>query len=120
ILYQTGRIYGNYAYLSMVRLSQLAPNSVWAHQAVGEAYQSEGNYDLAIQEYRQALAINPGHLGIHYRIGRSLLLKARKTTASDQAVPEAMREFEHELRLDPTNRSEERRVGKECRYRWWA
>lgn len=97
ILYQTGRIFGNYAYLNIVKLSQMAPDSVWAHQAVGEAYQSEGNYDLAIQEYRQALKLNPAHLGLHYRIGRSLALQLTKGT------PEAILEFEEELRLDPTN-----------------
>jgi tetratricopeptide (TPR) repeat protein len=115
VLYQTGRIYGNYAYLSIVRLSQVAPNSVWAHQAAGEAYQSEGNHELAIHEYRQALAISPSHLGIHYRIGRSLLLQARKTTAPDQAVPEALQEFEQELRLDPSNANAAYELGEAYR-----
>jgi tetratricopeptide (TPR) repeat protein len=115
ILYHTGRLYGNYAYLNIVKLSKVAPDSVWAHQATGEAYESEGNYELAIQEYRQVLALNPGHPGTHYRIGRSLLLQGKKTTAPDQTVPEALAEFEQELRLDPTNANAAYELGEAYR-----
>ncbi len=115
ILYHTGRLYGNYAYLNIVRLSKVAPDSVWAHQAVGEAYESEGNYELAVQEYRQVLALDPAHPGIHYRVGRSLLLQGKKTTAPDQTVPEALREFERELLLDPTNANAAYELGEAYR-----
>jgi len=115
ILYQTGRIYGNYAYLNIVKLSMVAPDSVWAHLATGEAYESEGNYELAVREYRQVLAIAPAHLGIHYRIGRALLLQARKTTAPDRNVLGAMDEFEQELRRDPTNANAAYELGEAYR-----
>jgi tetratricopeptide (TPR) repeat protein len=96
ILYQTSRIYANFAYLTLRKLSQVAPDSVWKQQAAAEADESQGNYDLAITEFRQVLATDPARRGIHYRIGRVLLLKSEQPT-------ETSKEFELELQLDPTN-----------------
>src|SRR5579859_7117144 len=33
VLYQTGRLCGNFAYLAMQKLADVAPDSVWRHQA---------------------------------------------------------------------------------------
>ncbi len=94
ILYQSSRLYGNYAYLSLQKLAQIAPDSVWLHEAAADAYQSAGNHEFAAAEYRRVLAQAPNRPGIHYRLGRALL--AGSTT-------DAAREFEEELALDPTN-----------------
>ncbi len=99
VLYHTGRLCGNFAYLAMQRLSQVAPASIWRHQASGELYESEDHYELAIREYRAVLASDPGRPGIHFRLGRALL--ARPQQSNSQA--EAFKEFEQELQLDPTN-----------------
>ena len=37
ILYQTAKIYGNFAFLTMEKLAQVAPTSVWRHLAAAEA-----------------------------------------------------------------------------------
>src|ERR1043165_1371969 len=37
VLYHTGKIFGNFAFLSMQKLAQVAPASVWRHQAEAEA-----------------------------------------------------------------------------------
>ena len=37
VLYHTGRIYGNFAYMVMTKLHDKAPNSIWMLQAQGEA-----------------------------------------------------------------------------------
>ncbi len=100
VLYQTGRLCGNYAYLSMQRLQQVAPESLWRHLASGDLFESQGDYALAIREYRRVLAIDPNHPGIHYRLGRALL---RSKQPDSQA--EALKEFEEELRVDPANAS---------------
>jgi tetratricopeptide (TPR) repeat protein len=94
VLYHTGRLCGNFAYLTMRKLSQLAPGSVWMRQAAGEAYESQGNHDLAIREYQEVLALDPRRPGIHFRLGRALLSRSQA---------EALKEFEQELQLDPTN-----------------
>lgn len=94
ILYHSGRLYANFAYLTMQKLTEVAPDSVWKHLASGDTYESQGHHDLAIREYRAVLSLDPGRPGVHFRIGRALL-------ASSQA--EALKEFERELQLDPTN-----------------
>jgi tetratricopeptide (TPR) repeat protein len=102
ILYHTSRVYANFAYLTLQKLDTVAPTSVWRHQAVAEAYESEGSTDLAIGEYREVLKLDPQRVKIHYRIGRTLLAGWQLThVAADRA--EAAREFEQELQLDPGN-----------------
>ncbi len=52
VLYHSGRLFANYAYLQTMRLATVAPESVWLHQAAGEANESQGLYDAALREYR--------------------------------------------------------------------
>jgi tetratricopeptide (TPR) repeat protein len=102
ILYQTGKIYGNFAFLTMWKLAQVAPNSVWRHLAAAEAQESQGSYDQAIQEYREVLRLEPGRSGIHYRIGRTLLSRYWQRHLPDDTA-EAQKEFESELQSFPSN-----------------
>ena len=102
ILYHSGRLFANFAYLQTMRLSSVAPDSVWLHQAAGEADESQGMYDAALREYRQVLAAAPRRPGINHRIGRVLLARANGDPASDDAR-DARKAFEAELALDPTN-----------------
>ena len=110
ILYHSSRIYANFAYLTLHKLSEVAPTSVWTHQAAGEAQESQGNYDLAIAEYRQVLSSTPTRRGIHYRIGRALLLRGRSQRSDVQS--EALGEFQLELQLDPTNANAAYEIGE--------
>ena len=98
VLYQTGRLCGNFAYLAMQRLQEVAPDSVWRHLASGDLFESQGDYALAIREYRRVIALEPNRPGIHYRLGR-VLLKAKE--ADSRA--EALKQFGQELNIDPTN-----------------
>ena len=63
VLYHTGRIFGNFAFLTMQKLAQVAPASVWRHQAEAEAYEAQGSNDAAISEYRQVLSVDPRSAG---------------------------------------------------------
>jgi tetratricopeptide (TPR) repeat protein len=103
VLYHTGRLFSNYAYLLTMRLAEVAPTSIWMHQAAGEANESMGSYDAALDEYRKVLALAPDRPGIHYRLGRVFLARARPPLSEPGAEPSAAREFEEELRIDPTN-----------------
>ncbi len=103
VLYHTGRILGNYAYLQTVRLARVAPDSVWLHQAAGEANESQGLLDEAIREYEQVLAMDPGRPGLHFRIGRVLLSRAAQAKGDPAAEAAAVKEFEQELQADPTH-----------------
>ncbi len=102
-LYHAGRLFANYAYLSTVKLADVAPDSPWLHLAAGEAYESQGRLDPAIREYKEVLSLQPNRPGVHYRIGRALLARAKQSTDDAVSEPEALREFEQELRLDQTN-----------------
>jgi tetratricopeptide (TPR) repeat protein len=102
VLYHTGKVYGNYAFLTVQKLAQEAPNSVWRHLAAAEAFESQGSYNEAISEYRHVLAIDPNRAGIHYRIGRTLLAQSHQTGAQANTA-EALKEFEEELQADPGN-----------------
>ena len=106
VLYHSGRLFANFAYLQTMRLATVAPDSVWLHQAAGEANESQGLYDAAIREYRQVLTAAPRRPGIHFRIGRVLLQRSKDDASSAEMAGdagEARKEFEAELALDPTN-----------------
>ncbi len=102
VLYQTGKVYGNLAYLTMKKLDQVAPDSVWRHEAAAEAFESQGANESAIPEYREVLALDPHRPGIHYRLGRTLLARSVKTKSPEDAA-EAAKEFEQELQQEPSN-----------------
>jgi tetratricopeptide (TPR) repeat protein len=102
ILYYNERIYGNYAYLTVRKLAEVAPSSVWRHMAAGEAQESQGNYVAAIAEYRKVLQLSPNRPGIHYRLGRTFLAKWHGDQQQAD-LDEAKNEFAVELQLDPNN-----------------
>ena len=111
VLYYTGKVYGNYAFLTIRKLAQEAPNSVWRHLAAAEAFESQGSYNDAIGEYRAVLQLDPGRLGIHYRIGRTLLAQSHQTGAQTN-TDDARKEFEQELQLDPRNGNAAYEIGE--------
>ncbi len=102
VLYHTGRIYGNYAYIVMERLHDKAPNSIWMLQAQGEANESQKNYDAAIIAFNHVLALDPKRPGIHYRLGRVYLGRFHQASKPEDRDA-AMREFAAELAVDPAN-----------------
>lgn len=102
VLYHTGRIYGNYAYIVMEKLHDKAPGSVWMLQAQGEANESQKNYDAAIVAFNHVLTIDPRRPGIHYRLGRVYLARFTEGQKAEDRDA-AQREFAAELAIDPDN-----------------
>jgi tetratricopeptide (TPR) repeat protein len=111
ILYQTGKIYGNFAFLTMEKLAQVAPTSVWKHLAAAEAHESQGSYVLAIPEYNEVLNLEPQRPGIHYRLGRSLLGRYWQRHSLEDLTA-AEKEFEQELQIDPANANSAYELGE--------
>ena len=111
ILYHNERIFGNFAYLTVHTLTEVAPDSVWRYQAQAEALESQGSHDAAIDAYHKVLALDPKRLGIHYRIGRVLRERAR-----DSHHPEdlqlSMTEFQQELKINPDNANAAYEIGE--------
>jgi tetratricopeptide (TPR) repeat protein len=102
VLYHTGRIYGNFAYLTMEKLQTAAPDSIWMLQARGEANESQKNYDAAIAAFNQVLSLDPHRPGIHYRMGRIYLARFTENQKPEDRDA-AIREFNAELEVDPSS-----------------
>lgn len=100
VLYHTGRIFGNYAYVVMEKLHDSAPNSIWMIQAQAEAYESQKDYESAIAAYSRVLTMEPNRPGIHYRIGRTYLRRFQ-SSHDDHDRSLAQDEFRAELKTDP-------------------
>lgn len=115
ILYHSGKLFGNYAFLTMKQLSDVAPDSSWWHQASAEVHESQGEYDISIDEYQKVLALDPQRPGIHFRIGRAMLLRAPQSQDPKKGTAEALNEFEQELRIDPTNANALYELGEQHR-----
>jgi len=102
VLYNTGRIFGNYTYVVMEKLHDKAPGSVWMLQASAEALESQKDYAGAIAAFERVLAAEPKRPGIHYKMGRVYLRRFQDAhDAKDQGL--AADEFRAELAVDPLN-----------------
>ena len=111
IVYYTGRLFGDFSFLTMQKLSDIEEDSVWARLAAAEAYETREKYELAIVEYRKVLELEPGRAGIRFRIGRIL----RYDMQPRRPLGEAVAEFEKELQLDPSNASAAYELGEALR-----
>jgi predicted Zn-dependent protease len=100
VLYHTGRIYGNIAYVVMEKLHDNAPDSIWMLQAQGEANETQKEYGLAIQGYEHILKLDPRRPGIHYRIGR-VYLRRFQDSQDEKDRTAAQEQFKAELEVDP-------------------
>lgn len=102
VLYHTGRIYGNFAFIVMSKLHDSAPGSTWTLQAQGDLHESLKEYDEAIFSFNHVLSLDPRRPGIHYRLGR--IYQSRSMNGQKPEDREAaQREFAAELALDPGN-----------------
>lgn len=73
-------------------------NTAAIHLDFGRAYAEAGNPDLAIVEFKKAIALNPRLPEAHYCLGASYLL-----SQGQAGFPEAIREFHRELELNPND-----------------
>ncbi len=102
VLYHTGRIFGNIAYVVMERLHDEAPGSVWMLQAQGEANEAQKDYDAAIIAFNHVLVLDPTRPGIHYKLGR-VYLKRYEEAHKPEDRESARKEFAAEIAVDPGN-----------------
>ncbi|WP_263354394.1 tetratricopeptide repeat protein [Acidicapsa acidisoli] len=102
VLYQTGRVYGNFTYQVMEKLHDEAPNSIWMLQAQGEAAESQKDYDTALAAFNHVLVLDANRPGIHYRMGRVYLTRFRENHL-DKDRDAALEQFRAELAIDPQN-----------------
>jgi len=116
ILYHVSRLHADRSYRLMTQLMQAAPDSCWVHLASAQLQESLGRYELAQQEYRKAIELNPTLPGAHYGLGRAILNGPKDPNAADKAA----REFERELALTPHHAAAEFELGEIARERGQA
>ena len=114
VLYRASRLHGDRALQTMRRLVEVAPDSSWKHLSYAEVLETQKRYDLAIIEYRKVIRADPEMPGVHYELGRTLLLKSPDR---EEARDEALKEFQQDLALDPRNSAAEYEIGEICRRR---
>lgn len=111
VLYVTAHFFSELANRASSEIAATLPNSYQAHELDAEAYESQEKWDEASAEYKQILEKNPNLPGIHYRLGRILLVRPEAPGNLD----EAKKEFEAELQIDPSNASAEYALGEIAR-----
>jgi tetratricopeptide (TPR) repeat protein len=99
ILFQVSRLHADRSTELMSDLVRAAPHSAWVHFANAQVQESLERYDAAIQEYQNVLAAEPSMPGVHYRLGRVMLLAPR----SPESIQKARKAFEEELAISPRN-----------------
>jgi tetratricopeptide (TPR) repeat protein len=109
ILFQVSRAYADRSYELMSTLRHSAPDSPWVHYANAQVQESLARYDVARQEYENVLKRQPAMSGVHYRLGRVILLGSPRTPESIEA---ATRAFEQELANDSHNADAEYELGE--------
>src|SRR5579859_369423 len=107
VLYTATHFYSELASRAAQQLAATAPASAEAQELEAEALESHGKLDEAVAEYRRILEKYPGQPGIHYRLGRIILAEPATATTAD----DAKKEFEAELKIDPTAASAEFMLG---------
>jgi tetratricopeptide (TPR) repeat protein len=112
-VYQVSRLHADRSYQLMKQLTDTAPDSYWVHLATAQVHESLQRHDLAQQEYRKVIELNPTTPGAHYGLGRAILAASKDPPAIDQAA----REFERELALSPENADAEFELGEIARER---
>jgi tetratricopeptide (TPR) repeat protein len=109
VLFTSTHVYSELASRAAQDLAATAPASHQAEQLEAEAFESQGNWDKAIAEYKKILDQDPKVSGIHYRLGRIFLSKSPAETANAET------EFTEELKLNPDNASAEFMLGEIAR-----
>jgi tetratricopeptide (TPR) repeat protein len=109
VLYLTTHYYSELAMRASRTLAETAASSPQAQQLEAEAFESQGDWDKAIAEYRKILEQNSRQHGIHYRLGRIFLIK-------NPPDPEnSKKELEEELKIDPNSAASEFLLGETAR-----
>lgn len=109
VLYLTTHYYSELAMRASNELAAAAPSSPQAQQLEAEAFESQGEWDKAVTQYRRILEQNPQRHGIHYRLGRLYLTRTPPDSGN------ARKELEAELAVDPNSAAAEFLLGEIAR-----
>ena len=105
ILYSAYRVYSDMAAESLLSLSIVAPNSARTHQALAHEFAERGNTTEAIEQYREALKIEPQLPGLHFELGEMFKV------SGSQHEAEAEAEYKAALQVNPRDEQAQCRLG---------
>jgi tetratricopeptide (TPR) repeat protein len=97
VLYEAGQLYGKLSSQIYLHLMEVAPHTARGYQLTGEVASTEGNWQVAIDAYRQALKLEPNLPGLHLRIATLMLLHPQ----DPDDWKEALEELDAELKVNP-------------------
>jgi tetratricopeptide (TPR) repeat protein len=108
VLYLDAKLHMNAFNDATFAMFQRTPNSYRVHELSAEIFEVENRYSDAVGEYRKAITLAPDAPGLHFRLGRALLL-AKHTPESLQQAAAA---FQAELKLSPEDAASEFQLGQ--------
>lgn len=103
IIYSAYRIYSELKEQSILSLMVVAPKSAYLHELMGLELAKHGHAAEAIENFREAIKIDPRRPGPHYELAEVL-------NASDVTRKEAEAEYKEALALNPFDEASERRL----------
>jgi tetratricopeptide (TPR) repeat protein len=106
ILYSAYRVYSDLAAESLLSLSVVAPNSARTHQALAHEFAERGNTTEAIDQYKEALKIDPQLPGLHFELADML------RASGSQHASEAEAEYKAALQANPRDEQAQCRLGE--------
>jgi tetratricopeptide (TPR) repeat protein len=108
VLYQSAKFYMTAWNQTMRELFERNPASFRVNQLSAEVFETQSKFDAAIEEYRKALAKSPKTVGLHFRLGRAILMQSHEPAA----LTGAQAEFEAELALNPRDAAAEYEIAQ--------
>jgi tetratricopeptide (TPR) repeat protein len=108
VLYAAYRTYSDLAAKAVATLGQVAPQSAQMHRTLAQALESQDDIAGAIAQYRKVLEVDHQLVGIHFEVGRLILLISQEEAARQQAE----KEFEAELALNPRDSNSDYMLGQ--------
>lgn len=107
MLYITTRYFSELANRAAQKLLATDSSSGEAMILVAEAFQGQGRWEEATAQYKKILEKHPNQPGVHYQLGRIILAKP----LTPESAEEAKKEFEAELKINPTSPAAEFMLG---------
>jgi tetratricopeptide (TPR) repeat protein len=108
VLYTTAKLHMQAFNDATLKMFQRTPASYRVHQLSAEIFEVQGRYAEASGEFRKAIELNANAPGLHYELGRALLLESHDL----QALVQAAAQFEAELQLSPEDGACEFQLGQ--------
>jgi tetratricopeptide (TPR) repeat protein len=107
IIYAAYRIYSDLTDESRLSLSVAGPKSARMHQMMAHELARQGKADEAIENYREALEIDPKLQGVHFELAEML-----NNSSTVGGPEEAEREYKAALEVNPFDEKSEFRLGE--------